>query len=172
MARPEKENAVASIAEKLSTSTGVYLADYKGLDVEQINELRNQLREASVEFKVVKNTLARISVSQVGLDELLKYLRGPTAMAFCLADPIVGAKILSDFQKKSNKLDFKACIFDGQVYDQERIKEIAQLPGEEQIFAQTVAVISAPLRNMVNVLHGLLAATVNVLDQIRKQKEN
>ena len=172
MARPEKERVVAEIAEKLATSTSVYLADYKGLDVEQISKLRNQLREASVEFKIIKNTLARISVSQVGFDELLKYLHGPTAMAFCLADPIVGAKILSDFQKRSKKLDLKACIFDGQVYDQERVKEIAKLPDKEQIHSQTVAVISGPLRNMVNVLHGLLSATVNVLDQIRKQKEN
>ena len=172
MLRPEKENAVTEIAEKLSDSTGVYLADYKGLDVEEINDLRNQLREASVEFKVVKNTLARISVNNVGFEELLKYLDGPTAMAFCLADPIIGAKILSEFQKKNNKLDLKACIFDGQVYDQDRIKEIAKLPGKEQILAQTVGTIAGPLRNMVNVIHALLSATVNVLDQIKKQKEN
>jgi large subunit ribosomal protein L10 len=172
MLRPEKENAVTEIAEKLSDSTGVYLADYKGLDVEEINDLRNQLREASVEFKVVKNTLARISVNNVGFEELLKYLDGPTAMAFCLADPIIGAKILSEFQKKNNKLDLKACIFDGQVYDQDRIKEIARLPGKEQILAQTVGTIAGPLRNMVNVIHALLSATVNVLDQIKKQKEN
>jgi len=172
MVRPEKENAVAMIAEKLSDSTGVYLADYKGLDVEEINDLRNQLREASVEFKVVKNTLARISVNNVGFEELLKYLDGPTAMAFCLADPIIGAKILSEFQKKNDKLDLKACIFEGQVYDQDRIKEIAQLPGKEQILAQTVGTIAGPLRNMVNVIHALLSATVNVLDQIKKQKEN
>jgi large subunit ribosomal protein L10 len=172
MLRPEKENAVTEIAEKLSDSTGVYLADYKGLDVEEINDLRNQLREASVEFKVVKNTLARISVNNVGFEELLKYLDGPTAMAFCLADPIIGAKILSEFQKKNNKLDLKACIFDGQVYDQDRIKEIAKLPGKEQILAQTVGTIAGPLRNMVNVIHALLSATVIVLDQIKKQKEN
>jgi len=172
MVRPEKETAVAYIAEKLSDSSGVYLADYKGLDVEQINDLRNQLREASVEFKVIKNTLARISVNKVGFEGLLKYLDGPTAMAFCLADPIIGAKILSEFQKENDKLNLKACIFDGQVYDQDRIKEIAKLPGKEQILAQTVGTIAGPLKNMVNVIHALLSATVNVLDQIRKQKEN
>jgi len=172
MARPEKENAVASIAEKITNSTGVYLADYKGLNVEEISDLRNKLRDATVEFKVIKNTLARISVNKVGFEELLKYLQGPTAMAFCLEDPIIGAKILAEFQKNNKKLDLKACIFDGKVYDQERVKEIAKLPSEEQIFAQTVGAISGPLRNMVNVLHGLLSATVNVLDQIKKQKEN
>lgn len=172
MVRPEKETAVAYIAEKLSDSSGVYLADYKGLDVEQINDLRNQLREASVEFKVIKNTLARISVNKVGFEGLLKYLDGPTAMAFCLADPIIGAKILSEFQKENDKLNLKACIFDGQVYDQDRIKEIAKLPGKEQILAQTVGTIAGPLKNMLNVIHALLSATVNVLDQIRKQKEN
>ena len=73
MARPEKENAVASIAEKITNSTGVYLADYKGLNVEEISDLRNKLRDATVEFKVIKNTLARISVNKVGFEELLKY---------------------------------------------------------------------------------------------------
>ena len=172
MLRPEKEQVVAEIADKLTSSSSVYLADYKGLDVEEISNLRALLRESSIEFKVVKNTLARISVNQVGFEDLVKYLDGPTAMAFCLADPIIGAKILSDFQKKNDKLDLKACIFDGQIYDKARIKEIAKLPGKEQILAQTLGTISGPLRNMVGVLHGLLSATVNVLTQIKKQKEN
>jgi large subunit ribosomal protein L10 len=172
MARPEKENAINNIAEKLTGSTGVYLANFQGLDVEKITELRNQLREASIEFKVVKNTLARISVKNAGFEELLQYLQGPTAMAFCLADPIIGARILSEFQKKNEKLGLKACLFDGQVYDQKRIVEIAKLPAKEMVLAQTVGTIAGPLRNMVNVIHALLWATVNVLDQIRKQKEN
>jgi len=172
MVRPEKEKAVAKIAEKLTSSSGVYLADFQGLDVEKINELRNQLRDASVEFKVVKNSLARISVKNAGFEELLKYLEGPTAMAFCLADPMIGAKILFEFQKKNEKLGLKACLFDGRVYDKDRVAEIAKLPGKEQILAQTVGTIAGPLRNLVNVIHALLFSTVNILDQIRKQKES
>lgn len=172
MARPEKEKVVKEIADKLTSSKGVYLADYKGLNVEEINNLRNQLRESSVEFTVVKNTLARISANNVGYKDLIQYLDGPTAMAYALADPIVAAKVMTEFKKKNEHLEIKACIFDGQVYDSERVKEIAKLPSNEEILAQTVGAIAGPLRNMVNVIHGLLSATVNVLDQIKQQKES
>ncbi len=172
MARIEKEKAVDEIADKLSSAAGVYLADFQGLNVEDISELRSQLRDASVEFKVIKNTLARLSVNKAGFEDLIEYLNGPTAMAFCSADPILAAKILSDFKKKNENLGLKACVFDGQVYDEARIKQIAQLPAKEQIMAQTVAAISGPLRNFVWLMNGLLTAMVSVLDQIKKQKEN
>ncbi len=172
MARPEKEKVVDEIAEKMTQAKGVYLADYKGLNVEEISDLRNKLREAEVEFKVVKNTLARLSVNKVGYEGLLPYLNGPTAMAFALADPVVGAKVLAEFAKKNDKLQLKACVFDGVVYGEERVKEIAQLPSKEEIHAQTVGMISAPLRSLMNILTGTLSAIVNVLDQIKEQKEN
>ncbi|NOZ62940.1 MAG: 50S ribosomal protein L10 [Calditrichaeota bacterium] len=172
MARPEKEKVVEEIAEKITQANGVYLADYKGLDVEEISDLRNKLREAEVEFKVVKNTLARLSVNKIGYEGLLPYLNGPTAMAFALADPLAAAKVLADFAKKNEKLQLKACIFDGTIYGEDRVKEIAQLPSKEQIHAQTVGMISAPLRSLVTVLNGMLASIVNVLDQIKEQKEN
>ncbi|OQX88896.1 50S ribosomal protein L10 [candidate division KSB1 bacterium 4484_87] len=172
MARPEKEKIVEEIAEKITQAKGVYLADYKGLDVEEISELRSKLREAEVEFKVVKNTLARLSVNKIGYEALLPYLEGPTAMAFALADPVVAAKVLSDFAKKNDKLQLKACIFDGNVYDEKRFREIASLPSKDEIYAQTVGMVSAPLRSLVTVLNGVVASIVNVLDQIKEQKEN
>ncbi len=171
MARPEKEQAVEQIAEKLAKSAGVYLADYKGLSVEEISALRNQLREHSIEFKVVKNTLSRISANKVGFEELVKYLKGPTVMAFALTDPIIGAKLLIEYQKKNAKLEIKACVFDGRVYGKDQVLEIAKLSSKENIMAQAIGAISGPLRNVVFVMQGLLSATVNILDQIRKQKE-
>lgn len=172
MAKPEKEKRVSEIEAMLASARGIYLADYQGLNVEQINDLRNKLREASVTFKVVKNTLARRSVDQVGLEELKQYLTGPTAMAFCLADPILGAKILSDFKKQNEKLELKACVFDNQVYDKNYIEKIANLPAVEQIKAQAMGMMSAPLQSMVGVLKNLLTSTVIVLNQIKKQRES
>jgi large subunit ribosomal protein L10 len=172
MARPEKERLVTEIKDKLTSAEGVYLTDFKGLNVEEISDLRNQLRQASIEFKVVKNTLARISVNQAGYDDLIKYLDGPTAMAFCLSESTVGAKILTEFQKKNSKLELKACIFEGQVIDKNRIDEIAKLPAREQIIAQTMGTISAPLRNMVGVLNNVLVNLVTVLNEIKNQREN
>lgn len=172
MAKPEKEKIVAELANTLSSSDGVYLADYKGLNVEQINDLRTQLRNVKVDFKVIKNTLAKLSATEIGWDDLNEYFVGPTAVAISQEDPIIGARILTEFQKKNEKLSLKACVLEGQVYDQSRIEEIAKLPSKDQVIAQTVGMIGAPLRSMVNVLHGLLTATVVVLNEIKKQKES
>ncbi len=171
MTRPDKQKKVTEITEKLSSAAAVYLASYQGLNVEEISGLRDKLRESSIEFAVVKNTLARISVEQVGLQELTKYITGPTAMAFCLADPIQGAKILFDYQKQNEKLGLKACVFDEQVYDKTYIEKIAKLPPPEQIKAQAVGMMAAPLRNMVVVLNNLLTSMATVLNEIKKQRE-
>jgi large subunit ribosomal protein L10 len=172
MARPDKEKIVAEITDKLSSAAGVYLADYKGLNVEAISRLREKLRDASIEFKVIKNTLAKMSANQAGMEELVPYLTGPTAMAFCLADPILGAKILFEFQKQNDKLQLKACVFDDQVYDKNYIEKIAKLPPTEQVRAQAVGILAAPLRNMVGLLNNLLTSMVVVLSEIKKQRES
>ena len=93
-------------------------------------------------------------------------------MAFCMADPITGAKILSEFQKQNEKLALKACVFDEHVYDKNYIDQIAKLPSNEQILAQTVGIISAPLRGMVSVLSNVLSSMVTVLSEIKKQRES
>ena len=116
-----KKQIAELLHDKFSRSKVVIVTDYKGLDVAAMNALRRKLREAEIEFKVVKNTLARLSANKVGLEDLIDYLNGPTAMAFSLADPIIGAKILSEFHQKFNKLDIKACVLDGQIYDKSRI---------------------------------------------------
>lgn len=172
MARPDKVKKVTDITDKLSSAVGVYLADYKGLTVAQISDLRNKLREAKIEFRVVKNTLARKSVDQAGLKDLMPYLTGPTAMAFCLADPIAGAKILADYQKQNEKLQLKACVFEDQVYDKNYIDQISKLPPTEQVQAQALGIISTPLRNMVGVLTNLLSSVVIVINEVKKQRES
>jgi len=172
MATPQKEKLINSLEEKLSSANGVYLTDFMGLNVEEISNLRTLLRRESIEFKVVKNTLAKRSAAKLGLESLNDYLSGPTAMAFCLADPIAAAKILADFQKKNDKLKLKACILDGQIYDKDRVEEIAKLPSKDQIVAQTLGIIGAPLRNIVGVLNSLVTSMVVVLSEIKKQREN
>ncbi len=172
MATPRKEKLVNSIEEKLSAAKGVYLADFMGLNVEEINDLRNLLRRESIEFKVVKNTLAKRTTDKLGLGSLNEHLSGPTAMAFCLADPIAAAKILADYQKKHEKLKLKAFVLDGQIYDKDRVAEIAKLPSKDQIVAQTLGIIGAPLRNIVGVLNSLVTSMVIVLSEIKKQRES
>ena len=172
MAKPEKELQVTEIADKLAKAEGVYLTDYKGLNVDEISELRGLLRDQSVEYKVVKNTLAKLSTDKAGMTGLKDHFTGPTAIAFCLADPMAGAKVLSEFQKKHKNLDLKIGFIDGKIYNEKRIAELAKLPPKEQIIAQTVGTIAGPLTGTLGVLSNLLAATVRVLGEIKKQKES
>ena len=107
MARPEKEALVQEIAEKLSSSKSVVVTDYKGLDVAKITELRKKLREAGVEYKVIKNTLARIAAKKAEMEDLNELFVGPTAIAFGLEDAVAPAKILVDFAKEHDELEIR-----------------------------------------------------------------
>lgn len=145
--RAEKERIVAEIAAKLKESKGTVLVDYRGLNVAQITELRKKMREAGVEFKVYKNTLARRATQQVELTELEPYLVGPTAIAFCAEDAVLPAKIINDFAKEHEQLEMKAGVIEGKLADVEELKAIAQLPSREGLLAMLLSVLQAPVRN-------------------------
>lgn len=145
--RAEKERIVADIATKLKESKGTVLVDYRGLNVAQVTELRKQLREAGIEFKVYKNTLARRATQEVDLTELDQYLVGPTAIAFSAEDAIAPAKIIADFAKQNDKLEMKAGIIEGKLADVEELKAIAQLPSREGLLSMLLSVLQAPIRN-------------------------
>ncbi|NLV91564.1 MAG: 50S ribosomal protein L10 [Firmicutes bacterium] len=171
MPRADKVAAVAEIKENLSRSQGAVLADYRGLNVKQVTELRRQLREAGVEYKVVKNTLTIIAAKELGLDDLSQYLVGPTAIAFGYEDPVAPAKVLSDFAKDNKALELKAGVLNGEVIGLDEVKALAELPSREQLLAQVLRGMQAPIAGMVNVLQGTIRNFVYALEAIRKQKE-
>ena len=142
----EKQQLVAEVAEKLRSSASTVIADYRGLTVAQVTELRKQLREAGVEFKVIKNTLTRRATAETELTELDQHLTGPTAIAFS-ADAVAPAKILSEFAKKNENLKVKAGVVEGRVVDAEQIKALAQLPSREGLLSMLLSVLQAPVRN-------------------------
>ena len=171
MPRADKVAAVAEMKENLSRSQGAVLADYRGLNVKQVTELRRQLREAGVEYKVVKNTLTIIAAKELGLDDLSQYLVGPTAIAFGYEDPVAPAKVLSDFAKDNKALELKAGVLNGEVIGLDEVKALAELPSREQLLAQVLRGMQAPIAGMVNVLQGTIRNFVYALEAIRKQKE-
>jgi large subunit ribosomal protein L10 len=142
-----KKAVVAEIADKLSRSKSTVVADYRGLTVKQMNELRKQLREAGVEFKVLKNTLTRRASEQVGLSELNQHLTGPTAIAFSYEDVVAPAKILSKFAKDNKQLEIKGGIVEGKVVGLDEIKALADLPSREGLLSMLLSVLQAPIRN-------------------------
>lgn len=142
-----KKQVVSEIAENLRESKTTILVDYRGLTVAEVTELRSQLREAGVEFKVYKNTMTRRAVEEVELTDLNDLLTGPTAIAFSKDDIIAPAKILSSFAKEHEALEIKGGVVEGSVASLEQIKELADLPSYEGMVSMLLSVLQAPIRN-------------------------
>ena len=142
-----KSQIVTEIADKLKGSVSAVVVDYRGLTVGQVTELRKQLREAGVEFKVYKNTLTRRAVEIAELTDLNESLTGPNAIAFSANDVVAPAKIINDFAKKNDKLEIKAGVIEGKVVDAEGVKALAELPSREGLLSMLLSVLQAPMRN-------------------------
>jgi large subunit ribosomal protein L10 len=145
--REEKVQAVNEIATKLRNSQTTVVADYRGLTVAQVTELRRQLREAGIEFVVLKNTLTRLATAKENLTELDQYLTGPNAIAFSTEDVIAPAKIIAEFAKKNEKLEIKGGVIEGKVVGADEIKALAALPSREGLLSMLLSVLQAPVRN-------------------------
>lgn len=170
----EKIQTVADIKEKLSTTKGAVLTNYRGLTVAQDTKLRRKLREAGVEYRVFKNTMTRIAAKEAGIEGLDPYLEGPTAIAISYTDPVAPAKIISDFVKenKLQALEVKAGLVEGKVIDANGVKALSNLPPREVLIAQVLAGFQAPIAGFVNVLSGTMRNLVYALEAVRKQKES
>jgi large subunit ribosomal protein L10 len=165
-----KRQIVAEIKTKLENSSAAVLTDYRGLNVAQVTELRKRMREAGVEYKVLKNTMIRFAAHELGLEGLDPYLEGPTAVAFS-ADPVAPAKIIYDFAKANKALEVKVGVLEGKVIEAAQVKALADLPSREELLAKVVGGMQAPLYGMVSVLSGTLRSFVYALEAVRKQKE-
>jgi large subunit ribosomal protein L10 len=167
----KKKQAVEKIRNKMQDAGVMILADYRGLNVSEVNQLRTELREAGIEYKVVKNTLTRIAAHELGLNDLDPHLEGPTAIAFSADDPARPAKILSNFAKAHKALELKAGVLEGKVIGLEGVKALADLPPREVLLARVLGGMQAPLYGLVTVLSGPMRSLVYTLDAVRAQKE-
>jgi len=165
-----KSKIVEEIKEKISSSQSMILVDYRGLDVEELTELRKKYREAGVDYKVYKNTMMRFAFKDLGLEEFNEYLRGPSAVAFGLEDPVAAAKVTSDFAKTNEKLEIKAGIVDGVIIDENGVKNLAALPPKEVLVAQVLAGMNTPIQGFANVLQGTVRSLAIVLNAIAEEK--
>ncbi len=143
----QKQVAVAEVTEKLQNSSCTIVADYRGLTVAEVTELRKKLREAGVEFKVIKNTITRRATAQAELTDLDAHLVGPTAIIFSKDDIIAPAKIVADFARTNNNLEVKAGVVEGRVVGQDQIKALAEMPSREGLLSMLLSVLQAPMRN-------------------------
>ena len=153
--RQIKEAKVVEIKEKLEKAQGIALADYQGLTVVEDTMLRKSLREAGVEYKVYKNSLVTLAANELGLSDLGQYLEGPVSIAFGYEDATAPARILNDFAKDHKKLELKAGIVEGQIFDKEKVSQLATIPSKEVLIAKLLGSIKAPLSNLAYLLSAI-----------------
>ncbi|PEV95489.1 50S ribosomal protein L10 [Bacillus cereus] len=143
-----KQQVVTEIADKLRASKSTIVVDYRGLTVSEATELRKQLREAGVEFKVYKNSLTRRAAESAEMAELNEFLTGPNAIAFSNEDVVAPAKVLNDFATKHEALEIKVGVIEGKLVTLDEVKAIATLPSREGLLSMLLSVLQAPIRNL------------------------
>jgi large subunit ribosomal protein L10 len=169
MVRPEKQEAVETLKGKLCAAKGIVLADFTGLTVSEAIELRRKCRDAEVEYRVVKNTIARIAVRETEIEGLGQHFEGPIAVALSETDSIAPARVLAEFRKAFQKLTFRAGYVEGRVFSPEEIREIALLPPREGLLAQVIGAVQAPMGQIVWTVEGVLRDLVSVLELASKR---
>jgi large subunit ribosomal protein L10 len=153
--RQVKEAKVAEIKEKLEKAQGVVLSQYQGLNVEEDTELRKKLREAGVEYKVYKNTLVTLAARELGIEGIVSHLQGPISIAFGYEEPTVAARVLNDFAKTHKKLELKAAIIQGEIFDGAQVNELAAIPPRDVLIAKLLGSFKAPLSNLAYLLNSI-----------------
>lgn len=148
-----KKGLVVEISEKFKNASSLVIVDYRGLKVEEANELRAKIKEAGCEYKVYKNTLVRRVASELGYDQLNdETLVGPNAIAFGYEDPVAPARIVDEFMKTHPAIELKMGIVEGEFYDDVKIKELAKVPSREVLIAKLLGSFKAPLSNFAYLL--------------------
>lgn len=170
--RPEKEQEIERLKDSFSRAKSAILADYRGLTVVEMNEVRGKLRAESVELRVTKNTLARLAIKGTDSELLYDALVGPTAIAFSYEDPVSAARVLTGLAEDHDALELKGGILGGKLLTDADITALSKLPTKEVLLSQLLSVMNGPMSGFVNVLAGNQRKLVQVLAAIRDQKEN
>ncbi len=174
MKREDKSAVVDNLREKFSRAKVAILAECSGLPVNQISDLRKQLRNAQAEYRVVKNTMAARAVDGTTLVEAKPFFKGPLAMVIGYDDPVLPAKILRDFiqaEKRDQKITIKLGLMDGKVLEPAQVNAVATLPGREVLLSMLLSAMQGPARGLVCALNGIIRDIVGVIYAIQEKKK-
>jgi large subunit ribosomal protein L10 len=177
MLRRDKERIVSELTERLKDAESLLVADYRGLTMPEIDDLRTKLLDTGARFSVVKNTLTRRAAEEAGVNELLELIDGPTAIAFIDAegDPAAAAKVLNDAARARNVLVIRGGLLEGKTLTDAEVTQLATLPPVDVLRAQVAGAVAAPLTTIVALFTAPLRDLVNVLDariaQLREADE-
>jgi len=175
MAQTYKIEEVKQIKSRIENAKAIVLVDYKGVNIEEVNELRNRFRSAHVDYFVSKNTFIKIALNELGISDLDQQLVGPTAVAVAKDDEVAPARELVKFKKEVTKdkdfPSFKIGLITGDIFDVEKLIKLADLPGKEVLLSMILQGFNSPITGLVGTLQGILRKFVYAVDAVRKEKE-
>jgi large subunit ribosomal protein L10 len=172
MDRTQKAQQVAELKEKLGKSAALVLADYRGLTVPAVTNLREDFRKQQCEYKVYKNTLVKLAISGTPMEKMGKYLEGPTAIIFSWDSPSAAAKVAREFAKANDKFKIKGGYLEGNVLDDKGVSASADLPGKDEMRAALLATLAAPATQLVRTLNAGAQNFAYVIDARRRALES
>jgi large subunit ribosomal protein L10 len=170
MNREQKAQEIDEIAAQIAESEAIYAADYRGLSVTQAAALRGRLREADAAFRIVKNTLTLLAADKAGAVEVKELVEGPTAFTFARGDPALAAKALDTFARQEQVPAIRGGLVGGELLSGDAVRQLARLPGRDQLNAQIAGVIAAPITGLVRGLGSLLSGLAIALGQVRDMR--
>ncbi|MCL5014653.1 MAG: 50S ribosomal protein L10 [Firmicutes bacterium] len=171
MPTPQKARIIEDTRRELEDAPAAVLANYRGLTVQQLSQLRENLRKGGVTFRVIKNTLIKRAADEVGISGLETYLEGPTAVAFSHDDPVAAAKLLSQAIREFRKIEIKAGILGKKAISADDVRELADLPSRDVMLGKLAGTLNAPIQQLVWVLNAPITNLARALDQVRQQRE-
>jgi large subunit ribosomal protein L10 len=166
----QKESLVDEIKERLAESGGIILADYRGLSVKEMQELRVKVHAAGANLKIYKNRLTQIALRELAMPVLDEYLAGPTALVFMADDPVAPAKVLQEFAKGHPALEVKGGLVESQVVDAASVIAIAMLPSREELIAKVMSLMISPIRGFMGMANAPASAFARVVQAVADQK--
>jgi large subunit ribosomal protein L10 len=170
--RKEKEQTVSDLSKKIEGHRAVVLTHYRGLNVDQMNQLRNRLREEKVDYHVVKNTLMRLASKGTDLEKLNDYFEGPTAIAISYGDPVLLARILLEFVKTQPSLEIKVGLIQGKVASPEEVKALATMPSREVLLGQILGGIQGPASQLGALIYSAIQQVLRTIQARADQLAN
>lgn len=171
MNRNEKSDIVSEVKEMIDNSTGIFLTNYSGNNVEDISDLRTAFRKEGVKYKVFKNTLFKRALEETGkYDKLSDHLVGMTGFAFASENPIAPAKIIKKYIDNNKKLSLKGCYVEDEYFDGSELNKLASIPSKNELVASILGSIMAPASGIVGAINAVMRDLVSVIDEISKTK--
>jgi large subunit ribosomal protein L10 len=170
MPTAQKESIVEEIKERLTAAAGIIMADYRGLTVKEMQELRSKVRGSGADLKIYKNRLTQIALRELAMPALDDYLEGPTMIVFVPEDPVAPAKALQEFAKAHQALEMKGGLVQNQIVDAASVKAIASLPSREELVAKIMGLLVSPVRGFMGMANAPAAAFARVLSAVAEQR--